>query len=312
MQILAIYPPHVFPRGSLLLLTANGSSHEQGDHDYLVLPYCLGQNPTAAETTAAQPFFVRLFSSSPLVVIPETFSDGVSAHRALALGALHEALIVYSPSRGVNMHARMAGEAALHGKLKRRIAGGGKGTCSFGGGGGSGSGGGGGGGGGGASRSSSSSESTALSAALSACSVLTVTGDGAVAILGVNRSDASATFEVDSYVKVPSPLPLPHPCPLPSSPTCQRASASPHLSRSTCAVRPRVCLQTSRRWPTPFTPADVRLKRSRSGGRRRRSVAMVTTQAGADQRTSHTRSAPWSLFLAPCLPQTLCSDHSDV
>ena len=213
MQILAIYPPHVFPRGSLLLLTANGSSHEQGDHDYLVLPYCLGQNPTAAETTAAQPFFVRLFSSSPLVVIPETFSDGVSAHRALALGALHEALIVYSPSRGVNMHARMAGEAALHGKLKRRIAGGGKGTCSFGGGGGSGSGGGGGGGGGGASRSSSSSESTALSAALSACSVLTVTGDGAVAILGVNRSDASATFEVDSYVKVPSP-----PAPSPSLP----------------------------------------------------------------------------------------------
>ena len=64
---------------------------EPGEHEYLILPLCLGQNPTAAETTAAQPFFVRLFSSEPLVATPEAFSDASATHREWALRAAHEA-----------------------------------------------------------------------------------------------------------------------------------------------------------------------------------------------------------------------------
>ena len=72
---------------------------------------------------------MRLFSSSPLVVTPEPFNESVGLHRRWALRAMHEALLVHAPQdslRDGGGRGRMAGEAALQGKIKRRIAAGGK------------------------------------------------------------------------------------------------------------------------------------------------------------------------------------------
>ena len=57
---------------------------------YIVVPFCLGANPTAAETTAAQPFKVRFYSSQPLTVTQEAFVEQRPQQQQLALGVLRE------------------------------------------------------------------------------------------------------------------------------------------------------------------------------------------------------------------------------
>ena len=44
---------------------------------YVVVPLCLGNNPTAAESTARQPFSLRLWSSEPLRVSKASSSNRV-------------------------------------------------------------------------------------------------------------------------------------------------------------------------------------------------------------------------------------------
>lgn len=68
---------------------------------YIVLPLCLSNSPTAAETTNRQPFSIRLWSSQPLrVANTASFPPPEAAARRdiewtshLALQALHLALI---------------------------------------------------------------------------------------------------------------------------------------------------------------------------------------------------------------------------
>jgi hypothetical protein len=87
---------------------------------YLVVPYCLGSNPTAAETTAKQPFKVRFYSSQPLAVTAEPFVEQRPEPQQYALAVLHEALLNLKPPRPRGA-GWMSGEEKLVGRLKRRL-----------------------------------------------------------------------------------------------------------------------------------------------------------------------------------------------
>lgn len=96
---------------------------------YLVVPYCLGSNPTAAETTAKQPFKVRFYSSQPLAVTAEPFVEQRPEPQQYALAVLHEALLNLKPPRPRGA-GWMSGEEKLVGRLKRRLMSAGPG-CSI-------------------------------------------------------------------------------------------------------------------------------------------------------------------------------------
>jgi hypothetical protein len=87
---------------------------------YLAVPYCLGASPTAAETTASQPFRVRFYASAPLAVTPRPFGGQRPEEQGLALAVLHEAVLNLAPPRP-RASGWMAGEAALVGRLQRQL-----------------------------------------------------------------------------------------------------------------------------------------------------------------------------------------------
>ena len=159
---------------------------------YLVMAYCLGSAPTAAERTGdrknpRQPFKVRFYASQPLQVNVEEFSAPSPKHQKLALAALHETLLRFAPtvdevSYGVASAScgggapaaaaqqsmwrrrRQSGEMSMFGQLKRKmlLLGNGDGT---------------------------------------GCSLLVVHGEGATACVVVNAGQQPCTVEVRAHCK---------------------------------------------------------------------------------------------------------------
>lgn len=154
-----------------------------------------GANPTAAETTASQPFKVwllavciqsdwshrcpelwvpvpvdmtytlcmlykvRFFASEPLVVTPRQFVEQQPDEQQLVLRVLHEALLNLAPPRP-SSSGWMSGEERLVGRLQRRLLRAGPG-----------------------------------------CDVLLVRGRGVTAVVVANRSQASMTVQLTAYTK---------------------------------------------------------------------------------------------------------------
>jgi hypothetical protein len=88
--------------------------------EYLIVPYCLGSNPTAAETTVKQPFFVRFYASTPLVVKTQPFVEQQPQHQQLSLEVLHGLLLDLQPAQPLRPGGWMSGEEDLVGRVKRR------------------------------------------------------------------------------------------------------------------------------------------------------------------------------------------------
>ena len=167
-------------------------------------PSALARRPPQPRPHASSPSTCVSSSSSPLVVTPEPFNESVGLHRRWALRAMHEALLVHAPQdslRDGGGRGRMAGEAALRREDQAKDCSRRQGLVCLGGGSrGAGSRGAGGGGGIGIGESGGVSGDGCVD--LSSCAVLSVTGEGAVAIVGINRGAHPVTVEFEAYVKV--------------------------------------------------------------------------------------------------------------
>ena len=134
--------------------------------EYLVIPFCLGANPTAAETTKAQPFHVRFYSSTPLEVTPQRFDQHEPEHQTAALQTLLQAAVVLEPPRHAAGFAAAGDTAIQVGRRDRKLR----------------------------RRMLSGKENQAVR-------VMSVMGDGVILLVAANQSRTAVEVDVTAFTK---------------------------------------------------------------------------------------------------------------